>query len=190
MRVIGGDYQALRAAIPAEEPLRRLLLQLPEAAFDDTTEGLSASEKQALALTGRGGAFRIARESGDHLLLEHHDGRVEILRLASADGSAVLAVMQTNGRNSRVQVWRKVPAASRFTLWAEALPEPSVALFYTSLDGAEAAHIKKQARRIYQVDSRGISLRLTVGPDQRQADAYFELDWDGYGFILDKRSAD
>ena len=49
-RVVGGSYHRLRALKPAEEPLRSLLLQLPEKAFEETTEGLSLEEKKSLVI--------------------------------------------------------------------------------------------------------------------------------------------
>ena len=186
-RVVSGSYHRLRAPAPAEEPLRSLLCQLPETAFEETTEGLSSAEKKSLALTGTGGTFKIEKEGQDDLVLRHHDGTVKLLRLKGDDGAAVVAVEQTNGRNLFLQAWRKDRADAPFTLWENALPKPPVEDFFASPLGDDAAKVRDQSRyRFYFEEGPGLCATLEVGVETPQPDYYFALAWDGYGFAAEQ----
>jgi uncharacterized protein YecT (DUF1311 family) len=184
-RVVSGSYHQLRASAPAEEPLRSLLLQLPETAFEETTEGLSSAGKKSLALTGTGGTFKIEKETQDDLVLRHHDGTVELRRLKADDGTAVVAVEQTNGRNLFLHLWRKARAGDPFTLWENVPPKPPVEKFFAKELGDDAARIKGQSHQVIHFDKgQGLRITLEVRLETPQPDYYFSLNWDGCGFAV------
>jgi uncharacterized protein YecT (DUF1311 family) len=186
-RVVGGTYHRLEALAPAQEPMRSLLVGLSERAFDDTTEGLESADKKALALTGRGGTFKLEKETADRLILSHHDGRVRLLRLAGADGVVVVAVEQTNGRNLTMQLWRKARAGDALRLWEGALPKPPVEKFFATDLGAGLAKVRDQSAYVYQLHSgQGLDLSLEVRLEKPLPDYHFSLDWDGFGFELER----
>jgi uncharacterized protein YecT (DUF1311 family) len=190
-RVVSGGYHPLRAAAPAEEPLRSLLCQLPETAFQETTDGLDAAAKKSLALTGSGGTFKIEKESQDDLVLRHPDGTVELRRLRGDDGAAVVAVEQTNGpRNHLMQLWRKARPGDPFTLWDEILPKPPVETFFSGELGDDAARIKDRSRHVilFEEGTRLLVYLNVDNPDERQPDYSFALDWDGFGFAVEREN--
>lgn len=188
-RAVGGSYHRLRAAAPAEEPLRSLLLQSPETAFEETTEGLNAAEKKSLALTGTGGTFKIEKETRDDLVLRHHDGTVELRRLRGADGSVVVAVKQTNGpRNHVMQLWRKTREGAPFKPWENALSMPPVEKFFDGEPNEDAAKIKDQSHYMVRFEE-GTRLVMSLHVphlENREPDYCFSLDWDGYGFAVER----
>jgi uncharacterized protein YecT (DUF1311 family) len=183
-RVIQGTYAPQRRLVPAEAPLRSLLWQLPERAFNDTTEGLSDSERRSLVLTGAGGDFAVRAETADRLVLRHHDGLVTLLRFAGADGSAVLAVELSNGRNLSLQVWRQASAAGPFLEWEDAVPVLPVRAFFAADPGAEPGTRLPGGRQVVYIDGTG-SLRMSLLEDGRavSSDYEFVLEWDGFGFV-------
>lgn len=186
-RVVGGTYHRLEALAPAQEPMRLLLVGLSERAFDDTTEGLESADKKALALTGGGGTFKLEKETADRLILNHHDGRVRLLRLAAADGAVVVAVEQTNGRNLTMQLWRKARAGDALRLWEGALPKPPVEKFFATDLGAGLAKVRDQSAYVYQLHSgHGLDLSLEVRSEKPLPGYHFSLDWDGFGFELER----
>lgn len=190
-RVVGGSYHRLRALVPAEEPLRSLLWQLPATAFQETTEGLTTAEKKALALTGEGGTFKIEKETPDQLVLRHHDGTVELRRLKGDDGAAVMAVEQTNGpRNHTMQLWRKASAGTPFTLWENVLPKPPVETFFAEDLGADAAKIKENSRYVILFEKgAGLHVHLDVMLKTPQPDYSYTLEWDGFGFAAERNAS-
>ena len=189
-RVVSGSYHRLRASAPAEEPLRSLWCQLPETVLNITTEGLTVAEKRTLALTGTAGIFKIEKETQDRLVLRHPDGTVELRRLKGDDGAAVVAVEQTNGpRNHLMQLWRKARAGDPFSLWENILPKPPVERFFAEELGDDAAKIKGQSHHVILFEEgTGLHVGLNVSNlDDRQPDYCFALDWDGFGFAVERK---
>jgi len=187
-RVVRGSYRRLRAAAPAEEPLRSLLCQLPETAFEETTDGLTTAEIKSLALTGTGGTFKIEKETQDDLVLRHPDGTVELRRLKGNDGAAVVVVEQSNGRNHLMQLWRKARAGDPFTPWEITPPRLPVEEFFAEELGDDAAKINGQSHQVILLEE-GTCLRLclsVVNLENWQPDYSFTLDWDGFGFALQR----
>ncbi len=183
-RVIQGTYAPQRRLVPAEAPLRALLWQLPERAFDDTTEGLSDSGRQSLVLTGAGGDFAVRAETADRLVLRHHDGLVTLARFAGAEGGAVLAVEQTNGRSQSVHVWRQTSAGSPFLEWTDAVPVHQVRAFFTAdPDGELAARRSRSRPAVYIDDAGALRVCLLVDGGAPSPDHEFVLEWDGFGFV-------
>jgi len=163
-RVLTGEYAPVRRLAPVESPLRALVSDLPGPAFDDTTDGLAGAERQALLTTGSSGSFTIGAESPDQLLLRFPGGHVRIARFPGADGSAVLAVEQVNGRNLSVQLWRQAAWGEPFAAWPEGL----------AAGGGGVLHL----------DDSG-TIRLTRpgrGSGAGPADSRI-LAWDGFGFV-------
>jgi hypothetical protein len=163
-RVLAGDYAPLRRLAPADSPLRAMIADLPAQAFDDTTDGLEGAERQALLSTGSGGSFRIGAESPDRLSLRFPGGHVKVAFFAGAEGGAVLAVEQVNGRNLSVQIWRQVGWGEPFVAWPEGLPARGNAVVHLDDSG--------MVRRTRPGSGGG------AAPDRARA-----LAWDGFGFV-------
>jgi len=169
-RVLAGDYAPLRRLAPADSPLRALIADLPAQAFDDTTDGLEGDERLALLSTGSGGAFTIGAESPDRLFLRFPGGHVEVALFPGADGSAVLAVEQVNGRNLSVQLWRQAAWGVPFVAWTEGL----AAL----------------GRGVLYLDDSGTLRRTRAGSGGvAAADAVQVLTWDGFSFVPERPAA-
>lgn len=166
-RVLAGDYAPLRRLAPAESPLRALVADLPAEAFDETTDGLEGAERQALLTTGSGGSFTIGAESADQLYLRFPGGHVRVAFFPGADGGAVLAVEQVNGRNLSLQLWRQAAWGAPFVAWKEGL----------AARGDAAAHLD---------DSGRIRLTRSGGGGGAAADDARVLSWDGFGFAAER----
>jgi len=169
-RVLTGDDAPLRRLAPADSPLRALVADLPAQAFDDTTDGLEGAERQALLTTGAGGAFTIGAESPDRLFLRFPGGHVKVALFAGADGGAVLAVEQVNGRNLSVQLWRQAAWGEPFVGWKEGL----AAL----------------GRGVLHLDDSGTLRQTRSGSGSgRASDDTRILVWDGFSFASEGADA-
>ena len=166
-RVLTGDYAPLRRLAPADSPLRALIADLPAQAFDETTDGLEGTERQALLTLGAGGSFAIGAESPDRLFLRFPGGRVKASLFPGADDSAVLAVEQVNGRNLSVQLWRQAACGAPFVAWKEGLAA--------------------RGNAVVHLDDSG-KVRLTrSGSGSGSASAGAQvLTWDGFGFVPER----
>jgi uncharacterized protein YecT (DUF1311 family) len=166
-RVLAGEYAPLRRLAPADSPLRALTSDLPAQAFDDTTDGLEGAERLALLSTGSGGSFTIGAESPDTLFLRFPGGHVRIALFAGADGSAVLAVEQVNGRNLSVQLWRQAAWGSPFVAWKEGLAA--------------------RGNGVVHLDDSGTIRLMRPGSGGGAAAAEDRvLSWDGFGFVAER----
>lgn len=188
-RVLAGEYAPLRRLTPAEAPLRSLVQELPAQAFDDTTDGLQGAERQSLLVTGSGGSFRIGTETPDHLYLRYPGGHVRIARFPGADGGAVLAVEQANGRNLSVQLWRQTAAREPLVPWEDALPAIPAGDFFASGADKEGAWATAKGRPVTLLDDSG-ALRQSLQAHEGGAepDYAFVLAWDGFGFVAERTS--
>ncbi len=166
-RVLAGEYAPLRPLAPADSPLRALVADLPAQAFDETTDGLEGAERRALLTDGSGGSFTIGSESPDGLYLRFPGGHVRLALFAGADGSAVLAVEQVNGRNLSVQLWRQASWGVPFVAWKEGL----------AARGDAVVHLD---------DSGTIRLTRPGSGSGAAADDTRVLAWDGFGFVAER----
>lgn len=169
-RVLNAEYAPLCRLTPADAPLRALVSDLPAEAFDDTTDGLEGAERQTLLTTGSGGSFTIGAESPDQLFLRFPGGHVRVALFAGADGGAVLAVEQVNGRNLSVQLWRQAAAGERLVSWTEGLAA--------------------RGRGVLHLDDSGTMWRTRPASGGGAAsDGTQALIWDGYGFVAERGDA-
>lgn len=189
VKAVGGTYRRLRALVPAEEPMRSLLIQLPQMAFGDAADGFHAAGRKALATGRESGAFKLEKEARDRLVLKGPDGKVRILRMAGADGSAVVAVEQMNHRPPTMLLWKKARAGEKFIPLKDTLPRPPIERFFDKELGEKAGKIREVSTYVYNFDhGQGIGLSLKVSLDGTLPDYYFSIDWDGYGFHFNRRA--
>lgn len=166
-RALTGDYAPLGRLAPADSPLRALVSDLPSHAFDDTTDGLEGADRQALLTTGKGGSFTIGAETPDQLYLRFPGGHVRVALFAGADGGAVLAVEQVNGRNLSVNLWRQAAGGVPFVAWKEGL----------AARGNAVVHLD---------DSGTVRLTRPGGGGGAATDDARVLSWDGFGFVAER----
>jgi len=178
---------------PADEPMRAVLMRLPAAVFDETTEGLSEAGKTELALTGASGPFRLEEPATDFLRILYRDGQVDFCRFQGADGGAVIAVATANLRARGFGLWRISAADKTPQSWPldQALPPMGASDFYQDPDDAAAASrgLPEFSLRPKLAEIHAAWTRLKDGPE---VDFDIDLVWDGAGFeiVRTRRSSD
>ncbi len=172
---------------PAESPMRVILLRLPAAIFDETTEGLSDEAKAGLAWTGTSGSFRLEEPAADFLRVLYPEGQVELRRFPRADGGAVIAVATANLRARSFVFWTISAAeeAPRPQPLEQALPPLQGSDFYRETKDAAVASRGLVEFRLFPnlAEIQAIWTRLHDGPEP---DIEIALVWNGFGFEIER----
>jgi uncharacterized protein YecT (DUF1311 family) len=170
---------------PAEEPMRAVLMRLPAAIFDETTEGLSEPDKKQLLLTGASGPFQLEEPATDFVRVRYRDGQVDLRRFPEADGGAVIAVATANLRARSFGLWRISAADQMSQSWPlnQALPPLGASDFYQEPDDAAAASrgMLEFSLRSNLAEIHADWARLKDGPEP---DIDIDLVWNGVGFDI------
>lgn len=166
---------------PAAEPMREILLRLPSAILDHTTEGLSERAKTPLLLGGYYEPFRLSEHGVDHARLSYREGQVDVHRFALADGAALVAVATRNVRAHKFELWR-ISAQSEAPMRVELneyLPKLGATDFYADADADSY-----QGWIEYRLSAalNEVGARWNPPMDGPEPDYRFDLYWDGYGF--------
>lgn len=168
---------------PAETPMRSILLRLPAAIFDETTEGLDEGGKAGLARTGTSGPFRLEEPAADFLRVRYPEGQVEIRRFPGADGGAAVAVATANLRARGFRLWQFSADGGAPRPWPleQALPPLEGSDFYRKPKDAAAASRGLTEFRLFPNLAEILAswMPLADGPE---ADIDISLVWNGFGF--------
>lgn len=168
---------------PAREPMREILLRLPAAIYDHTTEGLSERAKTPLLLDGYYEPFRLGELGMDHAHMTYAEGQVNVHRFPLANDEALVAVATQNVRARHFELWRIGSGAlapgkvNRNTY----LPEFQAGDFY--LDDSDAK-LSQSGLLTFELraDIEEIGVRWQAPMDAPEPDYQFDLYWDGFGF--------
>jgi len=167
---------------PAKEPMRDILLRLPVETFDNTTEGLSMTNKMRLVMTGNAESFYLQEQGLNFLRIGYPEGQVDLCRFPAVDGGAVIGVSTTNVRARYFELWKISTNNDIPEPWPleRALPRLQPADFYR--DTGSVMTGEGHLDFSLQPNIEEITVSLFGRGNQQETDVTLSLVWDGYRF--------